>query len=295
MLLDLHTHSHFSDGELSPTALVTAAYQAGIDYLALTDHDSVSGIAEAKQAAKQISQPEKPLHIINGVEISANHQLSSSKQPMSVHIVGLGFTDMQMMQQELQKIQDQRESRAIEICKKIKEKLGLDIYNDVLTLADNPKAISRSHIAKELLNRGVVTKYQQAFDKYLTTGKVAYVPFNVPKMYQAIDMIHQAGGQAVLAHPTGYKLSAMNIRRLIGDFARLGGDAVELPAKKDSPATRGLIDRCAALHDLSVSVASDFHGAHMPWFKLGNVPKKRDDQTGVWEMFLSRSEKINKN
>lgn len=277
---DLHTHSHFSDGALSPTKLVQAAHQLGIDYLALTDHDSVSGIAEAKAAAQDL-----PISIINGVEISTNHTLATSKRGMSVHIVGLGFTDMAAMNTDLQKIQTQRESRAIAICEKLHKKTGQDFYADVLMLAnDNPKAITRSHIAKVLVEKAVVAKYQQAFDKYLAQGKAAYVPIDVVNIHDAIQMIHKAGGKAVLAHPTRYQLSGMNIRRLVGDFARLGGDAVELPPKKDPPATRGLIDRCVALHGLMVSVCSDFHGDHMPWLKLGDVPSKTPNQVGVWEV-----------
>lgn len=284
---DLHTHSTFSDGTLTPTELVKAASEANIDYLALTDHDSVSGIPEAKAAAQALAA-DKPLNIIHGVEISTNHTLATAKRGMSVHIVGLGFTDLAQMDEDLQKIQSQRETRAVQICDKLKDKLGEDLYPEVLALANsNPKAVSRSHIAKVLVEREIVAKHQHAFDKYLAQGKPAYVPIDVIGIHDAIQIIHRAGGQAVLAHPTRYRLSGMNTRRLVGDFARLGGDAIELPSKNESPATRGLIDRCAELHKLAVSVSSDFHGDHMPWLKLGNVPSKLPEQTGVWEAFLN--------
>lgn len=280
--LDLHTHSHCSDGELSPSELVEEAVKAGIDYLALTDHDSIEGIAQAKETAKQ-----HDINIVHGVEISSNHQLATSKKPMSVHIVGLGMTKLDTLNEQLQNIQEDRKTRAIEICKKLKQKLDIDLYTDVLALAhNNPKAITRSHIAKAMEEKNIVTKYQQAFDKYLGQGKPAYVPIDTVSMVEAINMIQKSGGKAVLAHPTKYRLSGMNIRRLIGDFARLGGDAVELPSDKESPATRGLIDRCVELHQLTVSVSSDFHGSHMPWLKLGQVPKKHDNQVGVWEAFI---------
>lgn len=278
---DLHTHSHFSDGALSPTDLVQAAHAAGVDHLALTDHDSVSGIAEAKQAAAEL-----PITIINGVEISTNHRLAHAKRGMSVHVVGLDFDDLEGMDAALQDIQNQRATRARAICERLKNKLGVDMYDDALMLAKaNPKAITRSHIAKAMVEAKVVVKYQQAFDKYLAQGKPAYVPIDTIGVADAVKLIHDAKGLAVLAHPTRYNLSATKTRRLIADFAAACGDALELPPKNESPATRAMVDRCTAEHGLAVSVASDFHGAHMPWLRLGDVPSLKEGQTPVWQLF----------
>ena len=100
-----------------------------------------------------------------------------------------------------------------------------------------------------------------------------------------IPLIHESGGFAVLAHPTKYDLSATNIRYLIEIFAQYGGDAVELPPAIEPASTRQMIDRKIAEHELKVSVGSDFHGDHMPWIRLGNIPRLKEGQIGIWESF----------
>ncbi len=103
---------------------------------------------------------------------------------------------------------------------------------------------------------------------------------------ETIQVIHASGGFAVLAHPTRYDLSATNIRYLIEIFAKFGGDAVELPPSIEPLGTRQMVDRMIAEFGLKVSVGSDYHGANMPWIKLGNIPRVNEGQIGVWESFV---------
>lgn len=281
MGVDLHTHSNISDGRLSPEMLVDAAVAKGIQMLALTDHDSMDGVARAMAAATA-----QPIRIIPGVEISSQWSRPSTKKTYSVHIVALNMQSPEPLLQLLEQQKRVRAERAEQICQRLTTCIQKDIYADVLAKVEHmPERITRSHIAQTLLEQGVVRRLQQAFDLYLKQGKKAYVPFVGPSLADTIAVIHQSQGQAVLAHPTRYDLSATNTRFMIELFAELGGDAVELPQRAEPAGTRQMIDRILAQHQLKVSIGSDFHGEHMPWLALGNVPAVKPDQVGIWQAF----------
>lgn len=280
--VDLHTHSNISDGTLSPAELVAAAIQQGIHTLALTDHDSMDGVALARQAAQG-----QDLKIISGVEISSQWSRPATQKSYSVHVVALNMQNSAPLQALLEQQKQIRAERAIQICDLLTPLIGQDIYNDVLLKVEGvADRITRTHIAKTLQEKGIVTRVQQAFDKYIKEGKKAYVKFDGLSLEDTIRVIHDSQGFAVLAHPTRYDLSATNIRYLIEIFAKYGGDAVELPPNIDPASTRQMVDRLIAEHGLKVSVGSDFHGENMPWIKLGNIPRVKEGQIGIWESFV---------
>ena len=280
--VDLHTHSNISDGTLSPAKLVAAAIQQGIHTLALTDHDSMDGVALARQAAQG-----QALEIISGVEISSQWSRPATQKSYSVHVVALNMQNPAPLQALLEQQKQIRAERAIQICDLLTPLIGQDIYNDVLLKVEGvADRITRTHIAKTLQEKGIVTRVQQAFDKYIKEGKKAYVKFDGLSLEDTIRVIHDSQGFAVLAHPTRYDLSATNIRYLIEIFAKYGGDAVELPPNIDPASTRQMVDRLIAEHGLKVSVGSDFHGENMPWIKLGNIPRVKEGQIGIWESFV---------
>lgn len=280
--VDLHTHSHFSDGELSPLDLLTLAKQKNVHTFALTDHDSMDGNQIAQEIADSLQ-----IKFIHGVEISSLWHRPSTQKTTSVHIVALNMQNLAPMQQLLEQQKQHRAERARLICEKLQKITGHDVLPDVRELVDgHDDRITRSHIAKIMVKRGIVTRLQQAFDQYIKEGKRAYVPFIGVSMADAIQIIHQSQGFAVLAHPTKYDLSATNVRYMIELFANLGGDAVELPPKTEPASTRQMIDRMVKEHQLAVSIGSDFHGSHMPWLHLGNVPLLKDGQHGIWEKFV---------
>lgn len=282
MGVDLHMHSCFSDGELSPEALVQLAQEKQIHTLALTDHDTIDGNIFAAQQAQQLG-----LKFIQGVEISSFWLRPTTQRQHSVHIVALNIQHIEPMQQLLAQQQVQRAERALLICEKLQQALKTDFLPDIRALVDGVDArITRSHIAKVLVQHRVVTRIQQAFDRFLKEGKRAYVPFIGVGMADAIEIIHQSGAVAVLAHPTKYDLSATNVRTMIELFAQAGGDALELPPASEACSTRQMIDRMVAQFDLKVSIGSDFHGRHMPWLHLGNVPTLKQGQIGVWESWI---------
>ena len=280
--VDLHTHSNISDGTLSPAELVAAAIQQGIHTLALTDHDSMDGVALARQAAQG-----QALEIISGVEISSQWSRPATQKSYSVHVVALNMQNPEPLQALLEQQKQIRAERAKQICDLLTPLIGQDIYNDVLLKVEGvADRITRTHIAKTLQEKGIVTRVQQAFDKYIKEGKKAYVKFDGLSLEDTIRVIHDSQGFAVLAHPTRYDLSATNIRYLIEIFAKYGGDAVELPPNIDPASTRQMVDRLIAEHGLKVSVGSDFHGENMPWIKLGNIPRVKEGQIGIWESFV---------
>lgn len=279
--VDLHTHSNISDGTLSPQQLVEAAAASFIHTLALTDHDTMDGLELAREAAK-----DHEIKIISGVEISSQWSRPATKKNYGVHIVALDVQNPEPLQQALEQQKRIRAERSKKICDLLIPLIGQDIYPDVVAKVDNiPDRVTRTHIAKTLVEKGIVTRPQQAFDKYIKEGKKAYVKFDGLGLEETIQVIHASGGFAVLAHPTRYDLSATNIRYLIEIFARFGGDAVELPPAVDPASTRQMVDRMIAEHGLKVSVGSDYHGDNMPWIKLGHIPKVKDGQVGIWESF----------
>ena len=289
MKYDLHCHSTCSDGTYAPTEVVKRAHAAGINVLALTDHDTLAGIDEAREAANAYD-----IQLINGVEISCEHTLSggygkNKSTNKIIHVLGLDFTDREKMHATLQQLQDSRATRGQRITKKLSELLDIDfdeLWQAVLDKAGgNPQAVGRAHIGQVLFERGEVKTVQKAFDKYLADNKPAYVAIEALAMQHGIELIHACGGRAVLAHPTRYQLSATRVRKLIGEFAQLGGDACELPATSEPISTRRMVDRSIAEHNLVTSIGSDFHGSNMPWRCLGDVPILNEDQRGIWELF----------
>lgn len=280
--VDLHTHSNISDGTLSPQQLVEAAADKLIHTLALTDHDTMDGLVLAEEAAKN-----HEIKIISGVEISSQWSRPATKKNYDVHIVALNVQSPEPLQKALNQQKIIRAERSKQICDLLVPLIGQDIYADVIAKVDNiPDRVTRTHIAKTLVEKGIVTRPQQAFDKYIKEGKKAYVKFDGLGLEETIQVIHDSGGFAVLAHPTRYDLSATNIRYLIEIFAKFGGDAVELPPAIDPSSTRQMVDRMIAEQSLKVSIGSDFHGDNMPWVKLGQVPSLKPGQVGIWESFV---------
>ncbi|UNU73763.1 PHP domain-containing protein [Moraxella nasovis] len=299
MKYDLHSHSTCSDGTYPPDQLIHKASLAGITMFALTDHDTVSGLCQARSTAESLG-----VQFINGVEISCTHALSGGygkhKQiNQIIHVVALDFDDVKQMDKALQALQESRHNRGFAIIQKLGQLLGANnadhseltelLWQKVLVKTDgNPQAVGRAHIAQVLYELGFVPTIQSAFDKYLADGKAAYVAIDAMNMEQAIALIHQCGGLAVLAHPTRYGLSATRTRRLIEDFANLKGDACELP-NGEPDSLRAMVDRSIASHGLLVSVGSDFHGENMPWRKIGSTSIPKPEQIGVWEKFGAAS------
>ena len=288
--IDMHCHSTRSDGTFSPSEVVQKAHEKGVSVLALTDHDTILGIPEARQMADSLG-----MTLINGVEISCRHRVIGgySKKPAQnekvIHVLGLGFSDDEKMNAKLSAIQANRETRGYAMCEKVAATFNIaidEIWQDVLAQANgNPQAVGRTHIAKVMADKGLVSDVQKAFTGYLADHKSCYVALDGLSLKDCVQLIHDCGGKASLAHATRYNLTANKVRKLIADFAAAGGDAIELPASNEPTSTRHMVDRVIKEHGLKVSIGSDFHGTTMPWRTLGSVPKLHEGQVGIWELF----------
>lgn len=279
--VDLHTHTHISDGTFSPEQLVQAAVDLKIHMLAVTDHDTMDGLSSARKYAQ-----DHDIQIVSGVEISSQWSRPNTKKSYGVHIVALNMQDETPIQAMLENQKKVRAERAKVICDLLEKCIDFDIYPDVIAKVDGQAdRVTRTHIAKTLVEKNIVSRPQQAFDRFLKEGKKAFVKFEGLGLKDTIDVIHASQGFAVLAHPTRYNLSATNIRYLIELFAEAGGDAVELPPSIEPASTRQMVDRMIQQFDLAVSIGSDFHGENMPWIKLGNTPRVKEGQIGIWDRF----------
>lgn len=192
MKIDLHCHSTCSDGTYAPTEVVQRAHAAGVDVLALTDHDTLAGIDEARATATGCG-----MTLINGVEISCEHTLSggygkNKSTNKIIHVLGLDFTDFDKMHATLQQLQDSRATRGQRIAEKLSTLLEIDfdtLWQAILDKAGgNPQAVGRAHIGQVLFERGDVKTVQKAFDKYLADNKPAYVAIEALTMQHGIEL-----------------------------------------------------------------------------------------------------------
>ncbi|HXA46535.1 MAG TPA: PHP domain-containing protein, partial [Burkholderiaceae bacterium] len=195
--VDLHCHSTVSDGVLTPTQLAARAKANGVDVWALTDHDEVSGIAEARAAAAALD-----LRYIPGVEISVTWA------GKTIHIVGLQIDENNAaLAAGLASTRNGREARAREIGVQL-QKVGIaNAYEGALSFCGNPDLLSRTHFARYIMQLGLCDSVHEVFKRYLTEGKPGYVPHRWATLQQAVTWIRDAGGIAVVAHPGRYKLS----------------------------------------------------------------------------------------
>ena len=276
MIFDLHCHSTVSDGKLTPKELLERAVDKGVDVLALTDHDTTDGIALVQ---KEIDDNELAIKLISGVEIS------TCWENKDIHIVGLNFDPSHpAMVDYLANQSIIREERAQEIGRRVeKTKLIDNVYLGAKAIAGEGQ-IGRGHIARYMIEQGMVKDNAQAFKKYLARGKVGYVPSPWPDMKSAIDVIHQAGGQAILAHPMGYKLSGKWLRKLTIAFKGAGGDGLEAAGCQLAPPHRQHLASLAQEYDLLGSSGSDFHFPSS-WIELGRSLYFAKGVTPVWSLW----------
>jgi len=270
--IDLHCHTTHSDGALTPEEIVLRAQQMQVDVLAITDHDTVSGVAHAQAA---IDKHNIKLKLIAGVE------LSTSWHGFDIHILGFNVDIQHNV--FLGNLQDQmleRDERAKRICDKLAKCGVVDVYQDALRHA-NGAQISRNHIAQVLVERQICSSFQQAFTKYLGKGKRAYTTPKWIDIETAIKWIVEAGGQAVIAHPSHYDMSTKWLRRLTSEFKQLGGDGMEITHPNMSPQTKSLLLDIAKDSQLFGSAGSDFHSPGR-WTELGKRLQISEQITPIW-------------
>lgn len=245
----------------------------GVRVMALTDHDTVAGIAEAAPAADQHG-----IAFIPGVEISVTW---SGK---TLHVLGLRIDPAApRLLEGLRHVRATRMERAERIAARLQRDGIRDGFEVVLTAAANGETVSRVHFAHRLVALGVVRDVQAAFRRFLGDGKPAFVRTRWATLEEAIQWIHGAGGVAVLAHPARYGLKAARLCALCRDFKNLGGDALEVVSASHAPEDVARLSLFAHTFDLRVSAGSDFHSIEESWLDLGDVPPLPRQCTPVWK------------
>ncbi len=273
MKIDLHSHTTASDGRLSPTQLLERAVEQKVDVLAITDHDSVSGIKEAQEV---IVTQQMNIQLVSGIEIS------TLWQNKDIHIVGLGIDiDSQAITDLIAQQHQVREQRAKLIAQRLEGSTREGVYEEVVQLAQGA-SITRAHFARWLVENGYAKTMQQVFKRYLTRNNPGYVPPMWCSMAVAIEAIHNAGGVAVLAHPSRYPLTAKWQKRLLTAFCEAGGDALEVSLPQQSSQERRNFADYAIQYKLLASQGSDFHYP-TPWMELGRNLWLPSEVTPVWE------------
>jgi len=269
---DLHCHSNVSDGMLRPEAVAERAYRNGVDVWALTDHDEVSGIAPARQAAQELG-----MDFVTGVEIS----ITWANQ--TVHIVGLRFDETnQVLIDGLEQTRSGRERRAHEIAAQL-EAAGIpDAFEGAAKYVDNLDLISRTHFARYILELGVHKDISTIFRHYLSEGKPGYVPHRWASLEQAVGWIRQAGGVAIIAHPGRYKFDALAFDALYDQFRQLGGAGIEVVTGSHTVAQYAEYAKVAQRYGFLASRGSDFHGPGESHIELGLLPPLPAGLTPVW-------------
>jgi 3',5'-nucleoside bisphosphate phosphatase len=242
--VDLHAHSTASDGSQSPAAAIDAAHKAGLAAFALTDHDTLAGIAEAQRAADAVG-----LRLVPGVELSVHQDQSE------VHLLGLHIRDVTAMQDRLEHFRDLRRARAEEMVVLLNA-LGLAVTMDAVLAQSDGGAIGRPHVAKALIAGGFVRDSREAFDRYLAAGKPAYVAKERLEVVDGIRIIHEAGGIAVFAHP-----GQEGRRERIEPLVALGLDGIEVRHPSHSGEDMKRLAALTAHFGLVPSGGSDWHGA----------------------------------
>ncbi|MDR0806709.1 MAG: PHP domain-containing protein [Enterobacteriaceae bacterium] len=272
-LYDLHSHTTASDGMLTPAQLVQRAVEMRVSVLAITDHDTTDALAAAQQA---IAEQTLALRLINGVEIS------TIWENFDIHIVGLNIDpDAPAMVALLAAQRIRRLQRAQEIARRLEKHHIPDAFAGAQRIAGDA-GITRAHFARYLIEIGKAANMAQVFKNYLARGKTGYVPPQWCTIADAVAAIHLSGGQAVLAHPSRYDLSAKWLRRLIIDFKQAGGDAMEVAQCQQAPQERAQLALYAQEYQLLASQGSDFHYP-CAWVELGRRLALPDKVTPVWQ------------
>lgn len=256
--VDFHVHSYMSDGTVSPTEVVKLAAQANLTAIALTDHDTLDGIDEAIEAGKTYG-----VRVVPGIELSADYKGSD------LHILGLNVDYVnEEFREKVAVCRDSRHNRNLKMIEKLRA-CGFDISWDVMQERFGSKSITRAHFAQYLIDEGYVANKEEAFKKYLDPGCPCYVARVKVTPFEAIDMIKEAGGHPVLAHPLLYKMPYDRLESVILMLKNHGLEGIEGRYALNKVEDDAFLDKIAKRHGLKMTGGSDFHGTIKPDIFVG--------------------------
>jgi predicted metal-dependent phosphoesterase TrpH len=256
VLVDLHTHTLASDGGDPPRELVAAAAAAGVGVLAVTDHDTVTAVAEARAAGQDL-----------GVEVVAGCELTASVGGRVVHVLlyGDGLLEPDLAE-AVEVARNGRHQRNLAIGERLAELTGVG-PREAAELA-GASALSRAHFARALVAAGAVADVAEAFDRYLSSGRPAYVPAPSVSVTDAVAIAGKAGGVAVLAHPG--RLAPEERERVLGLALEAGIDGIEVWHSQHDAGLRRWLAALAERRGLLATGGSDYHGRHKPGVRIGS-------------------------
>jgi len=271
MKADLHNHSYYSDGVLSPSAVVALANEAGCDLFALTDHDTTDGLEEAIEAAAAL-----PLNLVTGVEISAFWR------NMTIHIVGLNVdTGCQELQAGLRYNQEQRAERAERIALGLRRAGIADAMVKTQELSKT-SMLTRTHFAQMLIQEGYCKDMKSVFRRFLVGKKPGGTRVEWKEFDEVISWIHAAGGKAVLAHPFRYRMTNTKIKKMLLDFKEAGGDAMEVITATSTDDEISWSEQWASEFKLLSSCGSDYHGWPNQRIQMGRLAELPESSNEIW-------------
>ncbi len=271
-VFDLHSHSTASDGILNPTDLVLRALSRGVHVLSLTDHDDMRGLAPARTAAEA-----------SGVKLVPGVEISVTWGGHTVHIVGLQVDTAHVgLREGLAANRAGRTDRAHRMAEAL-ARLGIGgALAGAYAYAENKELIGRTHFARFLVDEGYVKDVKTVFRKYLTKGKPGYVHHEWAGLADALDWIHAAGGQAVLAHPGRYAFGREKMRLLLSEFHDLGGEAIEVVTGSHTTDQIPVYADLAREFGLLASIGSDFHAPGEGGRELGRLRALPEGCRPIW-------------
>lgn len=272
MIFDLHSHTRFSDGVLTPFELISRAVEKGVDVLAITDHDTLD-------AYREIPLSQDRLKLVAGIE------LSTQCGTTGIHVLGLNIDLNSDAIVHAARVQSEtRLQRARRIAESLKKKGIEDAFEGAMKLSVG-SYIGRPHFAQHLINIGKADSMQNAFKKYMGDGKAGDVKKHWAELPQIIRWIRDANGIAVLAHPMKYKLTRTRLKRLLDSFVKAGGQGMEVISGQQTPQqTSGMAQLCEQ-KNLLASCGSDFHMPGKPWAELGVFASLPNGVVPVWDRF----------
>lgn len=256
--IDLHVHSTYSDGTLTPKELVCKAHEINLAAMALTDHDTINGIPEAIEAGKKYN-----VEVIPGIELSTFYN------DKEIHIIGLYIQYMNHeFQKELESLRNVRRNRNIQMCRKFTE-LGMPLDYDEMEKKYNDAVITRAHFADFLLHKGYINSRNEAFDRYIGPNGPCYVPRRKITPAEAITIIKAAGGVPILAHPVLYHFGKEQMSKLMDYLCNSGITGLEAIYSTYTMGEELEMKNIASERGLIISGGSDYHGANKPHIELG--------------------------
>jgi 3',5'-nucleoside bisphosphate phosphatase len=275
MNIDLHCHSTASDGLLRPLDIVRRAAANGVDMLALTDHDDVSGLVEARAEAASLG-----VRFVDGVEISVTWD------GKTIHVLGLGIDpDNSTLNLGLVSVRASRVRRAIRMSESLENAGVQGSFSGAMGYVSNPNIISRTHFARYLVDTQRARDVRSVFQHYLVKGKPGYVPHQWAALADAVAWICASGGIAVIAHPGRYGLAPSGMKALLAEFRDCGGAGLEVVTGSHSPEQYHEFAALAREFGLLVSRGSDFHGEGESRTDLGALPKQFEEMKSVWHIW----------